>query len=267
MHTKLALASIAVLVASAPASAVEVIRTGVTDFDIATVFRVSSFLGGQGDSVIVPGGEGRFQVNGDRNDPSGNPFTSENVFGLYAVFDIPTADLASVDIASLNSLSVELNPSTNQSTGEGGVDGAGDLSIWFTTTDTAIGDLDFISEPGPPYTTPTGFGNQFADLTLLSSAFEAEGVRTITRDIVPNATAEAFFVDAINAGESIRLLIASQDAGAAFQFGTGNPPSGTFIQFGGDAPEVTFDFTVVPEPASVGTLLLATAGLLARRRR
>ncbi len=264
---KLAFAFVATFAVVLPASAVEVSRTGVTDFDIATVFRVSPALGGQGDSVIVPGGEGRFQVNGDRNDPSGNPFTSENVFGLYAVFDIPTADLALVDVATLNSLSVALNPSTNQSTNDGGVDTAGDLSIWFTTTDTAIGDLDFISEPGPPYSTPTGFGNQFADLTLLSSGFEAEGVRTITRDIMPDATTEAFFVDAINAGESIRLLIASQDPGAAFQFGTGNPPSGTFIQFGGDAPEVTFDFTVVPEPASTGTLLLATAGLLTRRRR
>lgn len=259
--------SFALLAVSLPASAVEVTSTGVTDFDIATVFRVSSALGGQGDSVVVPGGEGRFQVNGDRNDPSGNPFTSENVFGLYAVFDIPTADLAPVDIASLNRLRVELNPSTNQSNGTGGVDSPGDLSIWFTTTDTAIADLDFISEPGPPYVTPTGFGNQFVDLTLLSSEVEAEGVRTITRDIVPDAATEALFVEAINAGESIRLLIASQDPGAAFQFGTGNPPSGTFVQFGGDAPEVTFDLTVIPEPATSGTFLLATTSLLMRRRR
>ncbi len=191
---------------------------------------------------------------------------AENVFGIYTVFDIPTADLASLDVASIENLSVELNPATNQNTGAGGVQDAGDLSIWFTTTDTDISGLNFVSEPGPPYTTPTGFGDQFANLTLLSSGFEAEGIRTITRNIDPEATAESFLVDAINAGEPIRLLIASQDPGAVFQFGTGNPPSSTIIPFAGEAPEVSFAFTVVPEPATLSMLAVGGMTLLRRRR-
>ncbi|MEL7238962.1 MAG: hypothetical protein AAGK78_08870 [Planctomycetota bacterium] len=249
----------AVSLSSAPRASADVVeRTGVTEFDVATVFR--SFFGGSSRNIVEPGGSGRYQVNGDRNN------SAQNVFGIYTVFDIPTADLAGDTVTDLASLSLSLPPAARTDNGEGGIQDAGDLSIWFTTNADPISNLEFVSESGPPFTTPTGFGDQFDDRVLLSSGFEAEGVRTIERDLAFDAATETQLLAAINAGEPIRLLLASQDPGAVFQFGTGNPPSSTILPFAGDAPTVAFDLTVVPEPTLGLGLVVLTAGGLMRRR-
>lgn len=254
-----AAAMIALSLPLAPTASADVVeRTGVTEFGVAAISR--SFFGGTGRNIIGPGGSGRYQVNGDRQN------SSQNVFGIYTVFDIPTADFAGNTVTDLASLTVSLPPAARTDTGAGGIQDAGDLSIWFTTNADPIGDLEFVSEPGPPFTTPTGFGDQFADRVLLSSGFEAEGVRTIERDLVFDAATETQLLSAINAGEPIRLLVASQDPGAVFQFGTGNPPSSTILPFAGDAPTVSFDLTVVPEPTlALGVVVIAAGGLMRRR--
>ena len=239
-----------------PASAAPVTLTGVSDFGVANVFR--SFFGGTGRTVIAPGGNDRFQVNGDENGGAGN------TFGIYAVFDVPAATLGGPDATAVNGLTATINPATNVNSGSGGVQNAGDLSFYFTTNNTPIGGLNFVTAAGPPFVTPTGFGDQFADLTLLSSAFEATGVRPITRALDVSGV-ESALLAAINSGGNVRLLVASQTPGSAFQFGTGNPPSSGTLPFSGLAPTLTFDVTAVPEPA--GLALLGVAGLLLARRR
>ncbi len=239
------------------ASADVVTRTGVDELNIANVFR--SFFGGTGRNILAPGGSGRFQVNGDRRN------NAENVFGIFTVIDIPTADFANVDVTDIANLTLTLPPATRTDTGAGGIQDAGDLSVYFTANDSVIGDLEFVSLAGPPYTTPTGFGDQFPDAVVLSSEFEAEGVRTITRSIMPDAAVESALIDAINAGESIRLLLASETPGAVFQLASGNPTNSMTLPFEGLPPSVSFDLTLVPEPASMAFVLPSL--LLLKRRR
>ena len=255
-----ALAAVALAAGLVPlASAAPVTLTGVDDFAVSPISR--SFFGGTGRTTITrtgPAAAGRFQVNGDENGGSGN------TFGIYTVFDVPAAALGGANATAVNGLTATLNPATNANSGSGGVQDAGDLSFYFTTDTTPIESLNFVTAAGPPFVTPTGFGDQFADLTLLSSAFEATGVRPITRALDVGGV-ESALLAAINAGGNVRLLVASQTPGSVFQFGTGNPPSSTTLPFSGLAPTLTFDVTSVPEPA--GLALLAVAGLLLARRR
>jgi len=230
--------------------------TGIQDFDMTTVFR-PLFASFPDRNAITT--QARWQVNGDLTGTTGT-------LGIFTVFDINGADLRpAAGALSVDSVIFDLFPAVNMDTGTGGIQNAGDLSIYFTTNNEDLLDPDsdiFFDNGGG--TDPTGLGNQFDNLTLLSSGFQAAGIYDIQRT-ADLSGAESFLLNAINNEENIRFIFASQTGGFVSQFGTGNPDMSANFDFFGEPPVVTFNVTEIPAPG--GAALLALAGLAGARRR
>jgi hypothetical protein len=248
--------AIATLAGAASAGTQTTTLTGITDYDMSTVFR--PFFPSFPDRAAITT-QARWQVNGDQTGTLGT-------LGIFTVFDIngsllrPAAGAASVD-----SIDFGIFPAVNNNTGAGGIANAGDLSIYFTTSDVDVLDPDsgIVFDNGGG-TDPTGLGDQFENLTLISSAFQDEGIYDINRS-ADLSSIESFLLERINNGENIRFIIASQTAGFSSNFGTGNEDSSPNFDFFGDAPTVTFGVTAIPAPGSAA--LLGLAGLACVRRR
>jgi hypothetical protein len=158
-------------------------------------------------------------------------------------------------------------PAVNSNNGSGGIAGnGGNLSIFFTTSDVDVLDPDsgIIFDNGGG-TDPTGLGNQFENLTLISSANQAGGIYDISRTADLSSIATTL-LDRINNGENLRFIIASQTAGFSANFGTGNEDQSANFDFFGEAPTVTFDVTAIPAPGSAAMLGLAGLATVRRRR-
>lgn len=230
--------------------------TGITDFDMTTVFR--PFLPSFPDRAAITT-QARWQVNGDETGTFGT-------LGIFTVFDVDGASIRpEAGAASVDSIDFDIFPAVNSLTGSGGIAGdGGDLSIFFTTTNDDLLDPDseiFFDNGGG--TDPTGLGDQFANLTLLSSGFQAAGIYDFSRS-ADLTDAEAFLLQQINAGENIRFIFASQTAGFSANFGTGNEDQSPSFDFFGEPPTVTFGITAVPAP---GVAAFAMIGFAAARRR
>jgi hypothetical protein len=230
--------------------------TGITDFDMTAVFR--PFFPTFPDRAAITT-QARWQVNGDQTGSFGT-------LGIFTVFDIDgSAIRPAAGAASVDSLVFDIFPAVNQDTGAGGIAGnGGDLSIFFTTTNDDLLDPDseiFFNNGGG--TDPTGLGDQFANLTLLSSAFQAGGIYDFSRT-ADLTDAQSFLLQQINAGENIRFIFASQTPGFSSNFGTGNEDLSPNFDFFGEAPTVTFGITAIPAP---GVAAFAMLGLAAARRR
>jgi hypothetical protein len=230
--------------------------TGIVDYDMSTVFR-PLFPSFPSRAAIIE--QARWQVNGDQTGPGGT-------LGIFTIFDINGADLRpEAGAAAINNLVFNIFPAVNQNTGTGGIANAGDLSIYFTTSDVDVLDpaSGIIFDNGGG-TDPTGLGDQFENLTLISSAFQDTGIYDITRS-ADLSSIESFLLERINNGENLRFIFASQTGGFTSNFGTGNPDQSANFDFFGEAPTVTFEVTAIPAPGSVA--LLGLAGLAAVRRR
>ena len=114
-------------------------------------------------------------------------------------------------------------------------------------------------------TDPTGLGDQFDDLTLLSSGFQQEGIYDISRSL-DTSSVNAELLNRINAGDNIRFILASQSFGFTSNFGTGNPDDSDFFDFFGDPATVSVDVTPVPAPGALAVFGLAAAAGVRRRR-
>lgn len=245
-----------ILACSTSAMAQSSTLTGIDDFNMSTVFR--PFLPGFNDrNAIVE--QARWQVNGDQTGTLGT-------LGIFTVFDIdgsiirPAAGAASVDNLMFN-----IFPAVNSLTGSGGIADGGDLSIYFTTSDAdVLDDESGIVFDNGGGTDPTGLGDQFENLTLISSANQDAGIYDISRtaDLIAIAST---LLERINNGENLRFIFASQTPGFNANFGTGNEDQSSNFDFFGEAPTVTFDVTAIPAPGSAA--LLSLAGLAAVRRR
>ncbi|MGY6586946.1 MAG: hypothetical protein ACXIUB_01525 [Wenzhouxiangella sp.] len=231
--------------------------TGIEDFDMAVVFRPLFASFPDRNPVIEPA---RWQINGDETGPLGT-------LGIFAVFDIDSSLLGSgADVIAIEGIEFSIRPAVNQDTGTGGIANAGDLSIYFTTSDADVldpeGGIIFDNGGGSD---PTGLGDQFENLTLLSSGFQEEGVYDIERLIIPAESdgLETLLLERIAAGENLRFLIASQTPGFTSNFGTGNEDQSPNFDFFGEPPEVTFilgtQVPVVTQP--IGVPLLSPLGL------
>jgi hypothetical protein len=246
-----------ILACTTTATAQSTTLTGIDDFNMSTVFR--PFLPSFPDrNAIVD--QARWQVNGDQTGTFGT-------LGIFTVFDIDGSSVRpAAGAASVDNLLFNIFPAVNNDTGSGGIAGeGGDLSIYFTTSDADVLDDDsgifFDNDGGAD---PTGLGDQFENLTLISSANQAGGIYDISRTADLSAIA-ATLVERINNGENLRFIIASQTPGLSANFGTGNEDQSSNFDFFGEAPTVTFDVTAIPAPASAA--LLGLAGLAAVRRR
>lgn len=231
--------------------------TGITDFDMTAVFR-PLFPTFPNRNAIVE--QARWQVNGDQTGTLGT-------LGIYTVFDIDGAALRpEAGAASIDNLIFNIFPAVNSVNGAGGIAGeGGNLSIYFTTSDVDILAPDsgiFFDNGGG--TDPTGLGNQFENLTLISSENQPGGIYDITR-MADLSAIQSFLLERINNGENLRFIFASQTPGFNANFGTGNPDQSANFDFFGEAPTVTFEITAIPAPGSVA--LLGLAGLAAARRR
>ncbi len=223
--------------------------TGVTDFQISTVFQ--SFFGGSDQSLVTT--QNRWQVNG------ANPgFT----LGIFGVFDLDGSQLQNpAGIASVDGIDGNLFPAVNQDSGSGGVQTGGDFQIWFTTQtfDIFQAGTEFI--PGEDN---TGLGNQFDPTFLMAETNLQSGIYDISLGL-DVASAQNELVNAINSGETIRFLLTATTPDFAAQFGTGMEDPGAFFPFFGEAPTIDFQTTAIPAPGAVA--LLAVAGLFGRSRR
>lgn len=253
-----ALCAIGLLLASgATATAQSTTLTGITDFDMSRVFR--PFLPGFSDRGAITT-QARWQINGDQTGTLGT-------LGIFTVFDIDgSAVRPAAGAASVDNLMFNIFPAVNSLTGSGGIDGdGGDLSIYFTTSDADVLDTNsgiFFDNGGG--TDPTGLGDQFENLTLISSEFQPGGIYDISRNADLSAIAETL-VERINNGQNLRFIIASQTPGFSSNFGTGNEDTSSNFDFFGEAPTVMFDVTAIPAPGSAA--LIGLAGLAAVRRR
>lgn len=230
--------------------------TGIVDFDMTAVFR-PLFASFPDRAAIIE--QARWQVNGDQTGTTGT-------LGIFTVFDVNGASIRpAAGAASVDSILFDIFPAVNANTGTGGIAGnGGDLSIYFTTTNDDLLDPDseiFFNNGGG--TDPTGLGDQFANLTLLSSGFQPGGIYDFSRTADLSA-AEAFLLQQINNGENIRFIFASQTPGFSSNFGTGNEDQSANFDFFGEAPTVTFGITAIPAP---GVAAFAMLGLVAVRRR
>jgi len=228
----------------------------IDDFDASTVFR--PFLPGFNDrNAIVD--QARFQVNGDETG-------SQGTLGIFTVFDVDGDSIRpSAGAASINDITVNIFPAINSLTGSGGIANAGDLSIYYTTSDVDVLDPDSgIEFDNGGGTDPTGLGDQFENLTLVSSAFQDAGIYDISRSL-DLSSIEDTLVDRINAGENLRFILASQTPGFTSNFGTGNEDDSDNFDFFGEPATISVDVKAVPGPG--GAALFGAFGLLATRRR
>ncbi len=208
--------------------------TGIEDFDMAVVFR-PLFPGFADRNAITT--QARWQVNGDQTGTTGT-------LGIFAVFDIDAASLSNGEtLTAIEQIEFLIAPAVNLDTGTGGVSTAGDLSIYFTTSDVDVLDPDggIIFDNGGG-TDPTGLGDQFEGLTLLSSAFQETGIYDIERSVatIDFEGLEAELLARVAEGANIRFLIASQTPGFGANFGTGNEDSSPNFDFFGEPPVVRF---------------------------
>lgn len=231
--------------------------TGIEDFNMAVVFRPLFPSFPDRNPVIE---QARWQINGDETGPLGT-------LGIFAVFDIDSSLLATDgDVIGIDGIEFSIRPAVNQGTGTGGIANAGDLSIYFTTSDVDVLDPDsgIVFDNGGG-TDPTGLGDQFENLTLLSSGFQDEGIYDIERLVIPveNEGLETLMLERIAAGENLRFLIASQTPGFTSNLGTGNEDQSPNFDFFGEPPVVTFvldtQAPVVTQP--IGVPLLSPLGL------
>lgn len=243
------------LLVASPATA-SVTLTGIDDYDISTVFR-PLFPSFPDRSAVID--QARFQINGDQTGTTGT-------LGIFTVYDIDGAMLRpDGGAASISDISFNLFPAVNSLTNSGGITSAGDLSIYFTTNDADVLDPDsgIVFDNGGG-TDPTGLGNQFENLTLVSSEFQEEGIYDISRSI-DLGSIESWLLERINNGENIRFILASQTPGFTSNFGTGNRDDSPTFDFFGEAPTVSFEINAVPAPGTLA--LLALFGITSRRRR
>ena len=208
--------------------------TGIDDFAMAVVFR-PLFASFPDRNPIIE--QARWQVNGDETGPLGT-------LGIFAVFDIDSSLLVGDDdIIAVDAIEFSIRPAVNLDTGSGGIASEGDLSIYFTTSDVDVLDPDsgIVFDNGGG-TDPTGLGDQFEGLTLLSSGIQQTGIYDVERLVIPveNDGLEALLLERIAAGENLRFLIASQTPGFTANFGTGNEDQSPNFDFFGEPPIVTF---------------------------
>ena len=208
--------------------------TGIDDFAMAVVFR-PLFASFPDRNPIIE--QARWQVNGDETGPLGT-------LGIFAVFDIDSSLLVGDDdIIAVDAIEFSIRPAVNLDTGSGGIANEGDLSIYFTTSDVDVLDPDsgIVFDNGGG-TDPTGLGDQFEGLTLLSSGIQQTGIYDVERLVIPveNDGLEALLLERIAAGENLRFLIASQTPGFTANFGTGNEDQSPNFDFFGEPPIVTF---------------------------
>jgi len=246
-----------ILACTTTATAQSTTLTGIDDFNMSTVFR--PFLPTFNDrNAIIE--QARWQVNGDQTGTLGT-------LGIFTVFDIDGSSVRpAAGAASVDNLVFNIFPAVNSINNLGGIAGnGGDLSIYFTTSDADVLDPEsgIIFDNGGG-TDPTGLGDQFENLTLISSGFQSAGIYDINRTADLAAIASTL-LERINNGENLRFIIASQTAGFSANFGTGNEDQSANFDFFGEAPTVTFDVTAIPAPGSAA--LLGLAGLAAIRRR
>ncbi|MGY6555131.1 MAG: hypothetical protein ACXIUM_11500 [Wenzhouxiangella sp.] len=259
-------AALALPAAPALAESETVALTGIEDFDMAVVFRPLFATLPSRNAVIA---QARWQINGDEVGPFGT-------LGIFAVFDVDSSLLFTPgdngpELVGIDAIEFLLPPAVNLDTGAGGIANGGDLSIFFTTSDVDVLDpaSGIIFDNGGG-TDPTGLGDQFENLTLLSSAQEEAGIRDVERLIVPVEIEgfEAALLERINAGENIRFLIASQTAGFTSNFGTGNEDTSPTFNFFGQPPVVSFTLNIeeaaapAPLPTPVAVPLLGPMGLI-----
>ncbi len=203
--------------------------TVLDDFEVSTVFR--SLFGGTGRSFLT--NQARYQVNGD------SLISGQSPLGIYTVFDIDGSTLQPPGGAvSVDEIVFNLTSASRISTGSGGVQTAGNLLIYFTTDNADLNLKEFNTDG---FTDATGLTGQFADLTLLSSGFQDVGVYDFSRTLDISGVS-GDILDAINNGDNLRFIIASDTPAAVFQFATGLPDPSPIFDFFGEP--TTIDITV-----------------------
>lgn len=175
-----------------------------------------------------------------------------------ADFTVTKADFGFAnDVADITGMSVTYRQSNTFFTSDG------DVAIWLADDSPAFADLSYddTANPGGVSTDAGLQGLGIAPLTTIGSGSfveESSGdadVFTLSLD----ATAEQALIDAINAGEGFRLVMAADELGTAATYaGVGN--------FDYDAPQVSISATQVPEPATLTLLGLGAVALIRRRR-
>ena len=257
MRHRLTLTAVGVILVGGATAQAEVFDLQIIDdFGAATVFR--PFLPGFDDRAAITD-QARFQVNGDETGSTGT-------LGIFTVFDIDGSFIRpAAGAQAINDITVDLFPAVNNETGTGGIANAGDLSIYFTTTDVDVLDpasgIEFDNGGG---TDPTGLGDQFDNLTLLSSEFEEAGINDISRSL-DTSSINSLLLDRINAGENVRFILASQTPGFTSNFGTGNPDDSDIFDFFGDPATISVDVAPVPSPGAFALFGVAAAAGTRRR--
>jgi hypothetical protein len=253
--TATALFAVPILTATATATPQTTTLQVIDDFDVSVVFR-PIFPGLNDRNAIID--QARFQVNGDETGTTGT-------LGQFVVFDIDGSSVRPESGAAfVDNITFDLFPAVNQDTGSGGITSAGDLSIYFTTSDVDVLDPDsgIIFDNGGG-TDPTGLGDQFENLSLLSSGFQDEGIYDISRSLDLDSI-QSELLSRINDGQNLRFILASQTPGFTSNFATGNEDPSDFFDFFGDPSLVNFSVTALPSP---GALALFAFALVAPRRR